>query len=82
MTAKKWQQRQVTKKFFFRKASACRDGTLNRWEWHHNTFTPFLHHVPFCQLFGMFLFTVCMGFTTFWCFPLEILHCGFREGFI
>ena len=21
-----------------------------RWEWHHNTFTPSLHLVPFCQL--------------------------------
>ena len=32
----------------------CRDGTLKtsqtRWERHHNTFTPFLHLVPFCQL--------------------------------
>ena len=33
-----------------------------RWEWHHNTFTPFLHLVPFCQL--------CTPWNTHW--PIHI----------
>ena len=42
------------KKVFWMKTGACRDGILknqpNKMEWHHNTFTPSLHLVPFCQL--------------------------------
>ena len=42
------------KKSFQRKTSACRDGTLKTSQTsckrHHNTFTPSLHLVPFCQL--------------------------------
>ena len=30
-----------------------------RWEWHHNTFTPSLHLVPFCQV--CLAFVVCTG---------------------
>ena len=38
------------------KTSACRDGTLKNQpkkmqERHHNTFTPSVHLVPFCQLY-------------------------------
>ena len=43
--------------------SACRDESSKtsrtRWECHHNTFTPSLHLVPFCQLF--FVLVVCIG---------------------
>ena len=44
------------------KTSACRDGTLkyqpNKMEQHHNTFTPSLRLVPFCQL--CFVFVSCV----------------------
>ena len=45
------------KKIFWMKTNTRRDETpkiklteLRRREWHHNTFTPSLHLVPFCQL--------------------------------
>ena len=39
---------QVTKQMHLGMESSKTNQT--RWEWHHNTFPPSLHHVPFCQL--------------------------------
>ena len=43
-----------SQKSFWTKTSAL---SKTRWEWHHNTFTPSLHLVPFCQL--CLLFAIC-----------------------
>ena len=32
----------------------------SRWEWHHNTFIPSLHHVPFCQEVERFTFLIVL----------------------
>ena len=51
---KKKQQEQVTKKFSeWKQAHVGMEPSKTsqtRWERHHNTFTPSLHLVPFCQL--------------------------------
>ena len=46
--------RNKSQKVFWMKTGVCRDipSKINqtRWKWYHNTFTPSLHLVPFCQL--------------------------------
>ena len=55
-----------SQKVFWRKTGACRDRSLKtnqtKWEWHHNTFTPSLHLVPFCHhlhKYALCLLVVC-----------------------
>ena len=56
---------QVTKKFSERKQAHVGMGpsktSRTKWERHHNTFTPSLHLVPFCQL--CFVFVSCVHST-------------------
>ena len=58
-----WQAK-VTKKFCGRKQAdvGMKPSKTNQtwWEWHHNTFTPSLHLVPFCQLYLVFVVCVHM----------------------